>query len=200
MPPPSSNTTDVPRRPRSCMHVCGIALANVFPPPTAGSRPPLLFAMRERVPAKWRLSRCTNACTTKSGGASAPRGWVTRVQRTVQRHATDNPQQACIRAIQERGASAPRGYPLRMRGGDRQHNVGVSPQTVRKIADYGRLARRISPELARPCDGLRAAGEADLPQRISPQPARPCDGLRTMDDLLAESLHNLPDHAKDCGL
>jgi hypothetical protein len=75
----------------------------------------------------------------------------------------------------------------------------VSPgETVRWIADYGRLARRISPRLARPSHGLRAAGQATaspdfstaggtmrwiadygrLARRISPQLARPSHGLR----------------------
>jgi hypothetical protein len=44
----------------------------------------------------------------------------------------------------------------------------VSPgETVRRIADYGRLARRISPQLARPCDRLRAAGEASASPDLS---------------------------------
>jgi hypothetical protein len=38
---------------------------------------------------------------------------------------------------------------------------------MRRIADYGRLARRISTRLARPCDGLRAAGEASASPDLS---------------------------------
>jgi hypothetical protein len=38
---------------------------------------------------------------------------------------------------------------------------------MRWIADYGRLACRISPRLARPCNGLRAAGEASASPDLS---------------------------------
>jgi hypothetical protein len=77
-------------------------------------------------------------------------------------------------------------------------DFSTAGETVRWIADYGRLARRISPQLARPCEGLRAVGEATaspdfstaggsmrwiadygrLARRISPRLARPCEGLR----------------------
>ncbi len=82
----------------------------------------------------------------------------------------------------------------------------VSPgETMRWIADYGRLARRISPQLARPSHGLRAVGEATaspdfstagetvrwiadygrLARRISPQLARPSHGLRAVGEATA---------------
>jgi hypothetical protein len=89
----------------------------------------------------------------------------------------------------------------------------VSPgDTMRWIADYGRLARRISPQLARPSHGLRAVGEATaspdfstagdtmrwiadyrrLARRISPQLARPSHGLRAAGEATAS-----PDFSTD---
>jgi hypothetical protein len=158
-----------------------------FRTPTAGSRPPLLAQLRS----------CTAEVAILPTNARASK-------------------------VQERGASAPRGCPPRPCGGDRRHNVGsllgrdhamdcvlhreltssadfsTAGDTTRWIADYGRLARRISPELARPCEGLRAAGQATaspdfstagdtmrriadyrrLARRISPRLARPSEGLR----------------------
>jgi hypothetical protein len=72
---------------------------------------------------------------------------------------------------------------------------------MRWIADYGRLARRISPQLARPSHGLRAVGEATA----SPDFSTARETMRwiaccTRTDLLNGFLHSRRHHAKDCGL
>jgi hypothetical protein len=79
-------------------------------------------------------------------------------------------------------------------------DFSTAGDTMRRIADYRRLARRISPRLARACNGFRIAREptsspdfstagdtmrriADygrLARRISPQLGRPCHGLRAV--------------------
>jgi hypothetical protein len=177
-----------------------------------GLTPAAPVCRRERVSVKWRLSRCTNACTAKSG-ALAPRGKPTR----------GCPPRTCGGDRQHNVGS--------LSGRDHAMDCGLwatcSPnlsttcQTIRRIAGcrgsdclagflHSRRHHAMDCGLWAACSPNLSTNLPDhatdcglqgkrLPRRISPQPATPCDGLRTIGGLLAESLHNLPDHAKDCG-
>jgi hypothetical protein len=152
----------------------------------------------------------TRTRATQERGASAPRGSVTRAVCRMDRAPFSDMRPTIISsgrtfAQYESGGRKPPVVIHHVRAAAIVSTTSaVSPgDTMRWIADYGRLARRISPQLARPSHGLRAVGQATaspdfstaggtmrwiadygrLARRISPELARPCNGLRIAREL-----------------